>query len=124
MKRLNSIAMLTVYHHPNCGTCKKAIQWLDQSGAEYKLIDIREKTPPQKLLKLALKQGYSLKQLFNTSGQAYREQGIKDQLAGLSEAEAVKLVCSDGMLCKRPVVSDGDTVTIGFKADRFAAAWA
>ena len=115
--------MLTVYHHPNCGTCKKAIQWLDANGAEYTLVDIREKTPPQKLLKQALSQGYTVKQLFNTSGQAYRERGIKDQAAGMSEAEAVKLVCSDGMLCKRPVVTDGQAVTIGFKADAFDAAW-
>lgn len=115
--------MLTVYHHPNCGTCKKAIKWLDENDAEYKLIDIREKTPPQKLLKRALAQGYRARQLFNTSGMMYREQGIKAKLEGATDAEALKLAVSDGMLCKRPVVTDGETVTIGFKADKFAEAW-
>lgn len=114
--------MIKVYGYMKCGTCRKALKWLDGKGVEYQFIDITEKPPTKKLLK-ALLEEYGLKRLFNTSGGQYRELGIKDRLATMSDAEAVDLLAQNGMLCKRPMVTDGARQTVGFKEDEFVAVW-
>ncbi len=64
-----------------------------------------------------------LKKFFNTSGQKYRELGLKDRLSEMSEDEQLSLLSSDGMLIKRPIVTDGQKVTIGFKEELFENSW-
>ena len=59
--------------------------------------------------------GLPLKKFFNTSGNLYKQMNLKDRLADMSEEEQFSLLASDGMLVKRPILIDGDTVLIGFK---------
>lgn len=110
--------MLKVYEYKNCGTCKKALKYLEAQGIEYKAIPIRD-TPPKKTeLKKML--GYmdgQLKKLFNTSGQDYRALGLKDKIADLSEKEAIEMLSQNGNLVKRPFVLTDDWGTVGFKED-------
>lgn len=116
--------MVDFYGYDKCSTCRKAKQWLDDHGVKYRSIPIVERPPSQALLKQILAAGeYELKHLFNTSGQLYREMRIKDKLAGMSVAEAIKLLSANGKLCKRPIVTDGKRFTVGFKADRFVQLW-
>lgn len=58
---------------------------------------------------------HPLKSFFNTSGQKYRDLGLKDRLATLSEREQIALLESDGMLLKRPLLIGEDVILIGFK---------
>lgn len=67
--------------------------------------------------------GQELKKFFNTSGQKYRELGLKEKLEEASEEEKLQLLASDGMLIKRPIVTDGKKVSIGFKEEMFAEVW-
>jgi arsenate reductase len=67
--------------------------------------------------------GQELKKLFNTSGQKYRELGLKEKLEKASDEEKLQLLASDGMLIKRPIVTDGKEVSIGFKEEMFAEVW-
>ncbi len=115
--------MMKVYGYMKCDTCRKALKWLDARGVSYTFVDITQTPPAAKVLQAALKAGYPLKKLFNTSGRAYRAGGVKDKLASMTEAEAVKLLVSDGMLCKRPVAVDGERVTVGFDAAKFEEVW-
>ncbi len=116
--------MLDFYGYDGCGTCRKAKKWLDDRGVAYRSIPIVDKPPTQALLKKVLAQGdYELKHLFNTSGQMYREMKIKDKLAEMTQAQAVKLLSANGKLCKRPIVTDGKRATVGFKPDVFESAW-
>lgn len=104
------------YEYPKCSTCRKAKAELKHLGVTVETIDIKQ-TPPQKetLLKW-LQSGIELKKLFNTSGNSYRELGLKDKLASLSEDEALDLLAADGMLIKRPILVDGDKVLqIGYR---------
>lgn len=113
---------IKMYGYKGCGTCRKAIKWLQDKGLEFKDIPIREKTPPKTALKKGLAYTGSIRKLFNTSGGAYKEQKIKDILPDLSDAQAIDLLVSDGNLIKRPVLISGDTVLVGFKADDWEAA--
>ena len=61
------------------------------------------------------KSGLPLKKFFNTSGMLYKEMQLKDKLPGMSEEEQLKLLSTNGMLVKRPIVVNGKTVLVGFK---------
>ncbi|WP_175615634.1 arsenate reductase family protein [Piscibacillus halophilus] len=115
---------LTVYQYPKCGTCRKALKWLDENGVEYEAIHIVDTPPSQSELKSFIeKSDLPAKKFFNTSGKKYRELGLKDKLKDLSEDEMTELLASDGMLIKRPIVTDGQKVTVGFKEETFEENW-
>jgi arsenate reductase len=115
---------ITYYEYPKCGTCRKAKKWFAEKGIEVNAIHIVE-NPPSKneLHELYKKSGLELKKFFNTSGQKYRELGLKDKLKDMSEDEALELLSSDGMLIKRPITTDGTNVTVGFKEEQFEQTW-
>lgn len=116
--------MLTVYGYMKCDTCRKAIKWLDANGIDHAFIDITADPPSAKRLRAILKGGrYTLRQLFNTSGVLYREMRIKDRLPDMTEAEAISLLAANGKLIKRPIVTDGERFTVGFKPEEFENVW-
>lgn len=115
---------LDFYWYPKCGTCRKAKKWLEDHGKEINGIHIAEEPPSkEKLKELYEKSGLELKKFFNTSGQKYRELGLKDKLQSMSEDEQLERLASDGMLIKRPIATDGSKVTVGFKEDQFKTYW-
>ncbi|GGD06845.1 arsenate reductase family protein [Pontibacillus salipaludis] len=115
---------LTVYWYPQCGTCKKAKKWLDDQDISYETVHIVEHPPSEEQLKTLIEQsGLPPKKFFNTSGKKYRELGMKDKLQDASEAEIRSWLASDGMLIKRPIVTDGNQVTVGFKEETFENTW-
>ena len=100
---------------PKCSTCQKAKKWLDDNGIKYTLRDIVLDTPSEEELKIWInKSGLDIKSFFNTSGLKYRSLGLKDKLDGMSFDDKVKLLSSDGMLIKRPLLI-GDKIIAGFK---------
>lgn len=115
---------LTFYWYPKCGTCRKAKKWLDSHGVEYNDVHIVESPPSRfEIEDLYRKSGLDLKKFFNTSGQKYRELGLKDKLKSAAEDEMLDLLSSDGMLLKRPITSDGTRVTVGFKEEEYEQVW-
>lgn len=108
-------------HYPKCTTCQKAKKWLDGNGITYTERHIVENNPSYEELKeWHAKCGLPLKKLFNTSGLMYKEMQLKDKLPAMSEDEQLKLLASNGMLVKRPLVMDGETVLVGFKEAQWA----
>ncbi len=102
--------------YPKCSTCKKAKKWLDENNIEYTERHIVENNPTYDELKEWYeKSGLPLKRFFNTSGNIYKEQKLKDKLPTMSEEEQLKLLATNGMLVKRPLIIDVDKVLIGFK---------
>ena len=115
--------MIKVYCYSKCSTCKKALKWLDDNGIKYESLDIKEQHPDKTTLKeLNEKSGLPLKKFFNTSGQLYREMELSKKLKDMSEDEMFKILASDGMLVKRPLLITKDTVLTGFKEDEWKGA--
>ena len=112
---------LKLYTYKNCGTCKKALKWLDEQGITYDNHPIRETPPKVTELKtmLAAMDG-NIKKLFNTSGQDYKALNMKEKLPTLSEDEALAMLAENGNLVKRPFVLGDDAETVGFKEDVWA----
>lgn len=121
---VNDHMTIKFIQYPRCTTCKKAQKWLDANEIQYENIHIVEQTPSKEELKQYWeKSGLPLKKFFNTSGQRYRNLGLKDKLSTMSEDEQLELLASDGMLIKRPIVTDGEKVTVGFKEAEFDEMW-
>lgn len=107
--------MLFIYY-PKCSTCQKAKKWLDEHDLEYTGRHIVENNPSYEELKEWYeKSGLALKRFFNTSGLLYREMELKNKLPQMSEEEQLKLLSTNGMFVKRPMLVDGDKVLVGFK---------
>ena len=102
--------------YPKCSTCQKARKWLEGQGKDFTVRDIKADNPTEsELRQWHEKSGLPLKKFFNTSGNLYKELHLNDRLPGMSEDEQFALLASDGMLVKRPIAVDGDTVLVGFK---------
>jgi len=115
---------LTMYWYPNCGTCKKAKKWFEDHDIAVELVHIVEDTPSEATLKTLIDQSeLEPKKFFNTSGKVYREQNMKEKLPNATMDEMVGYLASNGMLIKRPIVTDGHKVTVGFKEDNFEKSW-
>ena len=107
--------------YPKCTTCKKAKKWLDDNGISYIDRHIKEKNPTvDELKEWHKKSGLPLKRFFNTSGNLYKELQLKDKLSAMTEEEQYKLLATDGMLVKRPVIVTEDVLLTGFKEGEWA----
>ena len=115
---------LTFYWYPNCSTYKKAKKWFDDHNIDYESIHIVEETPSKEtILELIEKSSLPARRFFNTSGKKYRELNMKDKIKDASVEEMAEYLASDGMLIKRPIVTDGNKVTVGFKEDTYNETW-
>lgn len=112
---------MTFICYPKCTTCQKARKWLDECHITYEFRDIKlEKPTYDELSVWYQRSGLPLKKLFNTSGLLYKSMGLKDKLPGMSEDEMLKLLATDGMLVKRPMLVGDDFVLAGFKESEWA----
>lgn len=108
--------MITIVQYPKCSTCKKAVKYLQDNNVSFESRDIKEDNPSaEELKKWHEKSGLPLKRFFNTSGLKYKELGLKDKLAEMSEEEQYQLLATDGMLVKRPILVGEDFVLVAFK---------
>lgn len=105
--------VIQVYGIPNCGTCKKALTWLDNRAVAYEFIDTKEHPPTQKVIHDWV-EALGAKPMRNTSGQSYRALG--PQKDDWTDAQWVEAFAGDAMLLKRPLfVKDGTAVLVGFR---------
>ena len=107
---------MTFLCYPKCTTCQKAKKWLDENHIAYDLRDIKRENPAyEELAAWHRLSGLPLKKFFNTSGLLYQSMGLKDKLPAMSEDEALRLLATDGMLVKRPLLIGDDFVLVGFR---------
>jgi arsenate reductase (glutaredoxin) len=104
---------IQVYGIPTCGTCKKAIQWLEAQAISHEFVNTKERPPSQAQI-ASWVASLGDKSMRNTSGQSYRALGeVKDTW---TEAEWVTAFSDDVMLLKRPIfVKDGKAIAVGFR---------
>jgi arsenate reductase (glutaredoxin) len=107
---------IKVYCYSGCGTCKKALKYLDENGVAYSLLPIRETPPSRAELKKMLKYlDGNVKKLFNTSSKDYREGGFKDKMSTMTPDAAFDALTANGNLVKRPFVLGSDFGMVGFQ---------
>jgi arsenate reductase len=115
---------ITIYQYPPCSTCRDAVKWLKGDGLELESIHMFETPPSAEELKVMIPQsGLDIRKWFNVNGEVYREMNLKDQLPDMSRDEMIDLLASNGRLIKRPVVTDGKRVTVGYKPETYSEVW-
>ena len=108
--------------YPKCTTCQKAKKWLEDNGVAFHERNIKENNPTAEEIETwHKKSGLPLKKFFNTSGLQYKALQLKDKLPTMSEDEQIKLLATDGMLVKRPLLISDDFVFVGFKDTEWSA---
>ncbi len=106
--------------YPKCTTCQKAEKWLDDRHYTYEERSIKDENPTyEELSEWYRKSGLPLKRFFNTSGLIYKNMHLKDKLPQMSEEEQLRLLATDGMLVKRPLLVLEDTVLVGFRENEW-----
>lgn len=106
--------------YPKCSTCQKAKKWLDTKGIEYTDRHIKDENPTyEELQEWHAKSGFDLHKFFNTSGLLYKSMQLKDKLPDMTEDEQLRLLATDGMLVKRPIIVTDSLILIGFKPDKW-----
>ena len=102
--------------YPKCSTCQRAKKWLESHNIEFIDRHIVENNPTEEELSKWIKQSNKdIKKWFNTSGMKYKELNLKDKLINMSEEDKIKLLASDGMLVKRPILVTEKDILIGFR---------
>ena len=102
--------------YPKCTTCQKARKWLDDNKIEYEFRDVKLDNPNlDELTEWHKKSGLPLKKFFNTSGLLYKSLDLKNKLPAMTDDEMLRLLATDGMLVKRPIIIGADFVLVGFK---------
>ena len=106
---------MKVFVYRKCSTCMKALKWLEAHNVEFEERAIKEENPTYELKEWYTMSGLSLKKFFNTSGMLYKQMNLKDKLKEMTEDDQLKLLATDGMLVKRPLVIGDNFVLTGFK---------
>jgi len=115
--------MIKLYYYNKCGTSRKAKKFFDDNDIDYEIIQIVDEPPSKEELRAMIeKSGLEIKKFFNTSGQSYRESGMKDKIKTLNEEELLDILASDGKIIKRPVITDEELVTVGWN-DKVLEKW-
>ena len=106
--------------YPKCTTCQKAKKWLEENKIEFEDRNIIEETPTVEELTEWIKSNEpETKKWFNTSGLKYKELNLKEKLPNMSDEEKIKLLASNGMLIKRPLLITDKGIYIGFKEEKW-----
>lgn len=102
--------------YPKCSTCQKAKKWLETNHIDFETRHIVENTPTvDELQNWIHKSGLEIKKFFNTSGLVYKNMNLKEKLDLMTDEEKIKLLASNGMLIKRPLLIGEDFVLVGFR---------
>ena len=113
---------MTFICYPKCTTCQKAQKLLDVCGVKYEFRDIKLNNPTcDELKKWVTASGLPVRKFFNTSGLLYKSLNLKDKISDMSEDECLKLLTTDGMLVKRPLLVGNGFVLVGFKESDYKA---
>ncbi len=116
--------MLKFYAYNKCDTCRKAKKWLESRSIKFEDIDITQNPPSLSELKELFQMSQRpLKDFLNKSGEQYRALNMKEKVKTFSEKDILTLLSQNGRLLKRPLISDGKKVTIGFDEKEFSKTW-
>lgn len=120
-----TVNMLTAYGLGHCTTSQKAIKIIETKGKIVAdKIDIRENPPSEALIRAAIQQfDNKPRKIMNTSGELYRQLGLKDKLDGMELDQIVELLAENGMLIKRPFVTDGHRFSVGAREKDLDLVW-
>ena len=120
-RKKNMDSKITVLCYERCTTCKKALKWLEENNIPYEVRPIKEQKPTkEELTEWYYASKLPIKKFFNTSGNIYKEQKLKEKLPTMNIEDQLELLATDGMLVKRPLVISPNGILTGFKEEEWS----
>lgn len=112
----------TILCYPACGTCKRALQWLNDNFVDYAYRPIKEENPTvDELTQWIALSNLPVTRFFNTSGKVYKDLNMKDKVRMLPDEKLIEMLAADGLLVKRPLLVTAQKVLVGFKQEEWEA---
>jgi arsenate reductase len=111
---------MILYGFKSCDMVRAAMTWLDANGVAYTFVDYR-KTP---LSGATIDDWFARadwEQVFNRNATTFKALPPSEQ-AGVTNSKAKQMMLDNTNLIKRPLLDTGDTILLGFKAERWAEA--
>ena len=107
--------------YPKCDTCRKAAKWLSNNNIDVTSRHIVENNPTaEELSEWIDKSGLPVQKFFNTSGQVYKQNNLKDVVKTASREELIDLLAGNGMLVKRPLLVGDDFVLVVLNEEEYS----
>ncbi|KFF31422.1 arsenate reductase family protein [Bifidobacterium bombi] len=120
----SSVGSTVFLCYEHCSTCARARKWLTEHGVPYAERDIKTDNPDEgELTEWYRHSDLPIKRFFNTSGQRYRQLHLSEKLRGMNDEEALRLLSTDGMLVRRPILVSGNMVLVGFDEKTWESAF-
>lgn len=101
-----------VYGIKNCDTIKKARRWLEGNNIEYEFHDYRVDGINRKMLSNWLQQ-LQWEELLNKRGTTWRKLPEQEKEA-INKSKAIGLMLEQPAIIKRPVLTVGKQILVGF----------
>ena len=116
--------MIKVFGISNCTSVRNALKFFEEKGKQVEFANLKKEKPQwQEMQQIKEIGGFEIIELFNSNGKLFTEMGIKDKFANLSEEEAFKLLVTDALLFKRPLVVDGNFARTGWNKKEYEEKW-
>ncbi len=116
--RKNKYTMITLYGIPNCGSVKKARDWLESQGIAYEFHDFKKAGIDKDTIAQWMKQ-VSWEVLVNKKGTTWRGLPDTTKASVTTASSATQLMMANPSVIKRPVLCKSKTVMVGFDADTY-----
>ena len=108
----------------NCTSVKNALLFFQGKGKKFEYLDLKKMRPSWQDMKKIKKIGkFETIDLFNSRGKLFKDMGLEERIKILSDEEAFKLLATDAMLFKRPLVVDNNYVRIGWNKKEYEERW-
>lgn len=107
---------MKIYGIPNCGSVKKALDFVRAAGFEFEFVDFKKQKPSIEQVE-AWAAAVTMDKLFNTKGTKYKSMGI--DYKHLTDAHRVEWLTKEPTMIKRPVIEHNGKVIVGFDEEAY-----
>ncbi|MGE4399024.1 MAG: arsenate reductase family protein [Campylobacterales bacterium] len=107
---------MKIYGIPNCGSVKKALDFVKASGVEYEFVDFKKQKPTLSQVEGWAK-AVTMDRLFNTKGTKYKSSGL--DYKAMSDKERLEALAAEPTMIKRPVIEHKGKVIVGFDEEAY-----
>ncbi|MDN9007367.1 arsenate reductase family protein [Francisella tularensis] len=116
--------MIKVFGINNCTSVRNTLKFFEEKDKKVEYVNLRQEKPTwQEMQKIKQIGNFETIDLFNSNGKLFAEMGPKDRFDSLSEEEAFKLLVTDALLFKRPLVVDGNYARTGWNKKEYEEKW-
>jgi regulatory protein spx len=104
---------LTFYTYPSCTSCRKTKAWLKENNVAYEERHLfRDPPTPRELLEIIKMTNNGTDEILSTRSQKFKQ--LEFDINEMTVSELLDFLSVEPRLLKRPILTDGENVIIGY----------